>query len=65
MTFHCTNDIYIDINECNDSSCNHNCINTDGSYYCECYSDGYILDSDGITCTGVYMEMVSGIYIIH
>ena len=50
MTLYCT---CIDINECNDPPCNHNCINTDGSYYCECYSDGYTLDTDGITCTGI------------
>ena len=49
MTYH----KYLDINECNDSPCNHSCINTDGTYYCECYSDGYVLDTDGTTCTGM------------
>ena len=42
----------IDTNECDNSPCDHNCINTDGSYYCTCYSDGYQLDTDGLTCRG-------------
>ena len=49
-------DTYIshsDIDECVDGTdgCDHNCTNTDGSYYCTCM-DGYELESDYHTCTG-------------
>ena len=42
-----------DIDECTEgtSGCDHNCTNTDGSYYCTCL-DGYVLESDNHTCTG-------------
>ena len=42
-----------DIDECSEgtSGCDHNCTNTDGSYYCTCM-DGYVLESDNHTCTG-------------
>ena len=41
-----------DIDECTrgTSGCDHNCTNTDGSYYCTCMS-GYELESDNHTCT--------------
>ena len=53
-----------DIDECQEGSagCDHNCVNTDGSYLCTCM-DGYELESDNHTCTGddlnkaVYMYM--------
>ena len=42
-----------DIDECLEGldGCDHNCTNTDGSYYCTCI-DGYVLESDNHTCTG-------------
>ena len=41
----------IDIDECaNSQSCEHICVNTDGSYYCEC-DDGYELH-DSVFCHG-------------
>ena len=42
-----------DIDECSEgiSGCDHNCTNTNGSYYCTCM-DGYELQSDNHTCTG-------------
>ena len=42
-----------DIDECEEGTdgCDHNCTNTDGSYYCTCM-DGYELESDNHTCTG-------------
>ena len=45
--------IYSDIDECVEGfdGCNHNCTNTDGSYFCTCL-DGYELDGDNQTCTG-------------
>ena len=42
----------LDINECaGDHGCDHLCNNTDGSFYCYC-NPGYMLHSNGITCTG-------------
>ncbi|XP_022101273.1 fibrillin-1-like [Acanthaster planci] len=46
-----------DINECMRKSkaypqCDHICINTVGSYRCECHS-GYALDADGHSCTDI------------
>ena len=43
-----------DINECDmvkDLCVNGTCVNTDGSYKCEC-GKGFHLDSDGHTCVG-------------
>ena len=44
----------IDINECsaNIDNCTQVCINTDGSYQCNCDS-GYSLSSDGRTCLDI------------
>ena len=41
-----------DINECLSSShgCEHRCVNTEGSYYCEC-NDGFALGSNGRSCS--------------
>ena len=43
-----------DINECESSSCEHNCINTPGSFACYC-REGYELNNDGMTCSCMYM----------
>ena len=44
---------YLDINECaGDHGCHHLCNNTDGSFHCYC-NPGYMLHSNGITCTGL------------
>ena len=44
--------IIVDINECaGDHGCDHLCNNTDGSFHCYC-DPGYMLDSNGTTCTG-------------
>ena len=45
--------VYLDIDECEEGAdeCDHNCTNTDGSYYCTCM-DGYELESDNHTCKG-------------
>ena len=43
---------HLDINECaGDHGCDHLCNNTDGSFHCYC-NPGYMLDSNGTTCTG-------------
>lgn len=44
----------LDINECelNEHQCDHTCINTDGSYYCECNTGYYLDDDDGFRCIG-------------
>ena len=44
-----------DIDECtnNTHNCTQTCTNTDGSFTCGCNS-GYVLDSDGVTCNGLY-----------
>ena len=44
----------LDIDECSDPAvhgCQHNCVNTMGSYHCTC-SLGYTLATNGRTCTG-------------
>jgi hypothetical protein len=45
----------IEINECQERSalCEQICINTNGSYDCQC-NDGYTLNNDGLTCSGEY-----------
>ncbi|XP_060570647.1 fibrillin-2-like isoform X2 [Ruditapes philippinarum] len=43
------NDICVDINECSETPCSHNCINTNGSYTCNCQI-GYFLKEDKVTC---------------
>ena len=45
--------VYIDIDECSSSPCNHTCTNTVGSFVCSC-NDGYELDDDGTTCNGMF-----------
>ena len=42
-----------DIDECVEGfdGCDHNCTNTNGSYFCTCL-DGYELQTDNHTCTG-------------
>ena len=42
-----------DINECDNSRiCDDRCINTIGSFFCECYP-GYQLNDDLMTCSGM------------
>ena len=42
-----------DINECeNSGTCDHRCINTIGSFVCDCYP-GYQLNDDLMTCSGM------------
>ena len=43
---------FVDIDECstNIHGCQQVCVNTEGSYSCEC-RDGYALDDNGMTCS--------------
>ena len=47
--------IHPDINECavDKGGCSQTCTNTVGSFICGCYSAGYTLDIDRITCDGM------------
>ena len=49
----------IDVDECqtDNGGCAQTCNNIDGSYECSC-QDGYELDSDNHTCTGMYYIML-------
>ena len=48
-----------DIDECvkDPDACGQNCTNTNGSFVCSC-GMGYILNEDGITCDGMYVEIL-------
>ena len=47
--------LYSDIDECSagTDNCSQLCINTIGSFTCDC-DDGYELDTDDVTCNGMY-----------
>ena len=48
----------VDIDEClGANDCQQICLNTAGSYYCEC-KDGFILDSNEHSCKGGYTSHV-------
>ncbi|MBN2528118.1 MAG: hypothetical protein JXR76_17130 [Deltaproteobacteria bacterium] len=51
-----------DINECNASNggCGQNCVNTPGSYYCQC-DEHYILAEDGYSCLPVCNDFHAGV----
>ena len=34
------------------SGCQHSCVKTNGSYYCDCWT-GYQLHTDNMTCKGI------------
>lgn len=44
---------FADVDECqiHNGGCQHRCVNTFGSYYCEC-KPGFRLHTDGRTCIG-------------
>ena len=47
-----------DIDECSEvDSCSQMCTNTDGNFTCGC-NIGYLLDTDGTTCNGMYREHI-------
>ena len=55
----------LDINECdlNIDGCDQTCVNTVGSFLCNC-TDGYELNEDGILCDGKNYIMISMYYVI-
>ena len=50
--------MYLEIDECitRNGGCEHNCTNTEGSFYCSCF-DGYQLSND-VYCSGVYVHNI-------
>ena len=52
--------LYSDTDECIDGThnCSQICINTIGSFTCVC-DDGYELDSDEVTCNGMYKMCIN------
>ena len=44
--------ITLDINECSQNICHHQCTNTNGSYYCSC-DTSTVLATNGIHCLGI------------
>lgn len=58
---------HTDIDECADknmSACSQICINTAGSFRCEC-EKGYFLEDDGKTCTKGERGELTHLFIIH
>ena len=55
-----------DINEClaDNGNCSQVCTNTNGSYFCSCYS-GYKLDPDGRTCRGALYLGFMHVLVLH
>ena len=55
----------IDINECssNTDQCSNTCINTIGSYVCDC-NVGYVLDDNGVNCIGKLVRFVNLMFLI-
>ena len=49
-----------DVDECatNNGGCEHDCINTVGSFMCRC-SRGYALESDGLNCRRMCVHYAS------
>ena len=48
--------VCIDVNEClvDNGECAEICNNTEGSYYCDCYMDGYEVIQKNESCQGEY-----------
>ena len=45
--------LFLDVNECEtlNGGCQHQCVNKNGSYVCEC-NEKYVMDGNGKTCSG-------------
>ena len=55
--------LMVDINECleNNAGCDHTCVNTPGSYYCQC-GDEHELQDDMHSCQGNYYYVCFSIF---
>ena len=55
---------FLDADECanNNGGCEHECMNTNGSYYCKCNA-GYELSLVNHTCEGDYSSKSLGMHI--
>lgn len=53
----------VDINECSigNGGCQQTCVNTNGSYHCDCQLGNYRLNPDNTTCDG---NVIINLYII-
>jgi len=50
--------LFIDINECSFSPCDHTCTNTPGSFVCSC-DDGYLLDNGHLLSSGYLQDNIN------
>lgn len=55
----------VDIDECkyDKGGCNDTCVDTNGSFYCECNDVGYEVGEDGFSCIGMYIRVAGTIVI--
>ena len=72
--------MYVDIDECvlSTDGCGQSCVNTPGSFMCNC-SEGYVLNEDGYTCDGenkmtyvnnnilavIFFQILTNVFLIH
>ena len=49
------NFIIIDINECARNPCSQSCVNTEGTFECNCLN-GYQLEDNGRNCSGRFVQ---------
>ena len=54
-----------DIGECliGTHNCSEVCVELEGGYECDCFSDAYELADDGVTCEGSYMALLCGVFV--
>lgn len=56
--------LFLDVNECllSNDTCDDECINTYGSFYCKCTGDSRSLSEDGVTCIGMNWMLIFSTY---
>ena len=62
--FYCNKNNSADIDECGteNGGCLHACINTAGSYHCQC-QEGFVLADDEQNCSGITLLLLTGIIV--